>query len=155
MNVSVVLDTVNTWLDKIRSFMCLVRSEQQHDDRHKQRHNFHTDSSQLLFEKVSCWHLHHYYSNRRRCTRYWLHTLCEQTDLISSLAKWQCKQSVAQILFENQIGFVCSVNKDFKLRHITHHSIWCHFVSRWICFERFTWVAYIESKQTVNSIIFK
>lgn len=124
-------------LSLIISLMCLVRSEQHRDDRHKQRQNFHIDSSQLLYEKVSCWHLHHYYSNRCRCTRYWLHTLSEQTDLISSLAKWQCMQSVVQIWFENQIGFVCSVNKGFKLRRIIH------FVSRWICFERFARAAFL------------
>ncbi len=111
-------------LSLIISLMCLVKSEQQRDDRHKQRPNFHIAISQLLYEKVSCWYLHHHSSNRCRCTRYWLHTLSEQTDLISSLAKWQCRQSVVHIWFENQIGFVCSVNKGFKLRRIIHHSIW-------------------------------
>lgn len=51
---------------------------------------------------ASCWHLHHYYSNWCRCSRYWL-TRPKQTDPISSLGS-----SVLKLAFENQMGFMCS-----------------------------------------------
>lgn len=51
---------------------------------------------------ASCWHLHHYYSNWCRCSRFWL-TRPKQTDPISLLG-W----SVLKLAFENQMGFTCS-----------------------------------------------
>lgn len=48
--------------------------------------------------------------------------------------KRQRRQSVVQIWFWNQIGFVCSVNKFWELRCIIHRCIWFQtlcFIRNW------------------------
>lgn len=132
------------------------------DQNSKNDRIIHTDSSQLFYEKVSCWHLHNYYSNR--CTvdapdidyihcvnkQIWFHLL--QNDSTGS----QYYRSDFKTKLDLCAVWTKALNSDVLTTTLFDFS---HFAAWWICFKRFPLpffcCCFFMSKQTFKSIIFK